>query len=139
MDSHLVLTGFILFSIWYLTSKNSKNPFVPYYPIGPVVNPNGPVIPSQPVNPVIVPVSPHRRPLKGACFGVTDKAFGPFTPNVKNPCPNNTYGWNLINNPTTNQCKYYVGPEYTSGLGGCFIPNQPGGAKTLFLLINSGP
>lgn len=138
MDQNLITTAVILGAIWYMTTKDKAPQPPPFYPIGPVKNPNPVTMPTTPLTAPIAPIQPHARPLSGTCLSVTDKAYPPFAPNIKNNCPNNTFKWELVNNPSLQQCRTYVGPNYTNGLGGCFIPNQPGGAKTLFLLVNSG-
>lgn len=136
MDSNITLTAALLGGIWWMTTRN-KAPSLPSGP-GPVKNPNPTTMPATPLSPAITPVRPPLRPLSGTCFGVTDHAYPPFSPNVKNTCKlPNTFGWNLVNNPRTSQCQYYVGPNYVSANGGCIIPNQPGGSQTMFLLVNS--
>lgn len=78
------------------------------------------------------PLQPATKPSAGRCVGVTDKAYAPFTPNIKNPCPNQPWGWSLIPNPTANQCKTYVGDQYLAAQGGCIYSGN-----LVFLLINN--
>jgi hypothetical protein len=78
------------------------------------------------------------QPMGGAagyCIGVTDKAFAPYTPNIKNPCPDQKWGWTLVGDPSNQQCSQFVGSGYMSAMGGCISGSQPG--KTLFLLRNT--
>lgn len=106
---------------------------------GPVKQPPPPG--KTPITKPLTPLAPATQPLKplggaaGYCFGVTDKAFAPYTPNVKNPCPDQKWGWSMIDNPTALQCKTYVGSDYLPAMGGCISSNSPG--KTLFILRNN--
>jgi hypothetical protein len=70
---------------------------------------------------------------KGMCFGVTDQAFAPYSPNIKNPCPGQPWGWSLVPDPTSTQCKKFVGSDYLPAMGGCV----KAGTGVLFLLVNN--
>jgi hypothetical protein len=134
MDSNILIIGGLAYLFYNATSGKHSSPLGP---IGPVQNPNPGTVPMAPVTPPIKPIGPHPRPISGSCFGVTDHAFAPYSPNIKNPCPNNTFGWNLIQSPTNTQCSTFVGPEWKPALGGCINSTQPG-SQPVFLLINNG-
>lgn len=129
MDQNIVILAAMGAAFYYFGSTSQGPPGHKSFPLTPVGPPK--MTPISPINPNSM------APLQGTCFGVTDKAFGPYYPNIKNPCPNNVFGWTLIN-PSLAQCRLYVGPNYVPALGGCIVPNQPGGAKTLFIVANSG-
>lgn len=129
MDQNIVLLAAIGAGFYYFGKVKNAPPTGKSIPLTPI---------QQPHMTPIVPVNPNSMaPLQGTCFGVTDKAYGPFYPNIKNPCPKNVFGWNLIN-PSLAQCRLYVGPTYVPALGGCIVPNNSGAGKTLFIVANSG-
>lgn len=114
--------------------------------LGPTHRPMAPLHPgSKPLSPLgppsTSPLTPSKAPMKGLggaagyCIGVTDRAYAPYAPNVKNPCSGQTWGWHLIASPSTTQCKTFIdGSYYSSGMGGCM--NKPGGQQ-LFLVQNN--
>lgn len=107
-------------------------------PLGPSHQPLSPLGPTHiqgpgPANrPPPPPLQPSTKPAAGKCVGLTDKAYAPYSPNVKNPCPDQPWGWSMIANPTGNQCRTYVGSDYIAAMGGCVSAG-----KLVFLLINN--